>query len=107
MGWSELRKFIITNDGDLIYGGFVDSTPYLHKDLLPKGDHDCYGGGFMTVNIELHQVRFFGSSMDFGSPRFDKWTQSFMLDEPDWEYFYAPTPNSPYEKLDISKVEFF
>lgn len=103
--WSDLRKFIITVDGDLIYGGFCDK-PYLHKDLIPEGN-TCLGGGFMIVNNKLKQIRFFGESMDFGKPQFDKWTQSSMLDGEDYEFFYAVSIDAPYEKLDISKVDFY
>jgi hypothetical protein len=104
--WSDLRKFIIAEDGDLRYGGFCNTDPYLHKDLLHKGESTCYGGGFMSVNNELKQVRFSGNSMDYGAPQWDKWTQSMMLDN-DYEYFYAPAIDAPYEKLDVSNVDFW
>ena len=40
-----MHKYIITTDGELRFGDV-----HLHKDLLPWGDDECYGGGFWKIN---------------------------------------------------------
>ncbi len=40
-----------------------------HKDLLPWGDDECYGGGFWK--IEPCCICLYGRSYDFGAPDFD------------------------------------
>ena len=39
-----MQKFVITKEGELRFGDVR-----LHKDLLPWGEVECYGGGFWKV----------------------------------------------------------
>lgn len=60
-----MKKFIITKDGAMIFG----DVEY-HKDLLPKGDCECCGGGFWTIDNQRGIILLYGASFDFGSPDF-------------------------------------
>ena len=62
-----MQKFIITNDGELRFGNV-----HLHKDLLPWGDDECYGGGLWKINAGGMSIDLYGRSFDFGAPDFDK-----------------------------------
>lgn len=50
-----MQKFIITLDGELRFGDV-----HLHKDLLPLGEIDCFGGDFGILTKEEWQSAFMG-----------------------------------------------
>lgn len=60
------NKFIITQGGELKFGNV-----FLHRDLLPKGDYTCHGGGLWKVDNQNGRVILFGRSFDFGLPDFE------------------------------------
>lgn len=103
---ADARKFVITNDGELIYGGFVNFKPYIHKDLL-AGETTCNGGGILYVFSKDKIMLMCGESYDFGKPQFDKWT-SFMGNCKDWKWIYKTDLNSTVETLiDTNNVDFW
>ena len=59
------RKFIITNDGTLVFGEVE-----LHRDLIPEGDDTCHGGGMWRIDNQRGVIVLSGRSFDFGSPDF-------------------------------------
>ena len=59
------NKFIITQNGVLVFGNV-----FLHRDLLPKGDTTCYGGGLWRVDNQSGCILLYGRSFDFGPPQF-------------------------------------
>lgn len=61
-----MQKFVITQDGELRFGDVR-----LHKDLLPWGDDECYGGGFWQINAGGMSIDLYGRSYDFGTPDFE------------------------------------
>lgn len=60
------NKFIITQGGELKFGNV-----FLHRELLPKGDDTCHGGGLWKVDNQNGRVILFGRSFDFGLPDFE------------------------------------
>lgn len=62
-----MQKFVITIDGELRFGDVK-----LHKDLLPWGDSECYGGGFWQISTGGMSIDLYGRSFDFGPAEFDK-----------------------------------
>ena len=60
-----MQKFVITQDGELRFGDVR-----LHKDLLPWGDTECWGGGFWQVSANGLCIELYGRSYDFGAPDF-------------------------------------
>ena len=60
---TNMQKFVITKEGELRFGDVR-----LHKDLLPWGDDECFGGGFWKV--EACSISLYGRSFDFGAPDF-------------------------------------
>lgn len=62
-----MQKFIITKDGELRFGDV-----HLHKDLLPWGDDECYGGGFWKISAGGMSIDLYGRSFDFGAPDLDR-----------------------------------
>lgn len=60
-----MRKFIITNDGTLVFGDVS-----LHRDLIPEGDDTCHGGGMWRIDNQRGFVLLSGRSFDFGAPEF-------------------------------------
>lgn len=62
-----MRKFIVTQDGELRFGDV-----HLHKDLLPYADTECYGGGMWAINAGGMSIDLYGSSFDFGKADFSK-----------------------------------
>lgn len=60
-----MRKFIITEDGTLLFGDVA-----LHRDLIPEGDDTCHGGGFWQIDNQKGIVLLTGRSFDFGAPEF-------------------------------------
>lgn len=60
-----MRKFIITNDGTLVFGD-VD----LHRDLIPHGEDTCHGGGLWRIDNQRGIIELSGRSFDFGAPEF-------------------------------------
>jgi len=62
-----MKKFIISNEGELIFGDV-----HLHKDLLPWGDDECYGGGLWKISAGGMSIDLYGRSFDFGIADFDK-----------------------------------
>ena len=63
------RKFIITNDGTLVFGDVE-----LHRNLIPEGDDTCHGGGLWRIDNQRGIIELSGRSFDFGAPEF-----SFLL----------------------------
>lgn len=61
-----MKKFIISNQGELILGDVV-----YHRDLLPSNQYSCHGGGFWEVDNNNKILYLSGSSSDFGYPNFD------------------------------------
>lgn len=61
-----MQKFIITKDGELRFG----DVEY-HKDLIPYGDTDCFGGGFWKINHSRMCIELYGRSYDFGPADMD------------------------------------
>ena len=61
------NKFIITLDGTLRFG-----RVYLHRDLLPRGQDTCHGGGLWLIDNQRGCVILYGRSFDFGVPDFDQ-----------------------------------
>lgn len=59
------NKFIITLDGEIRFGNV-----YLHRELLPQGQHTCHGGGFWKIDNQRGCVLLYGRSFDFGLPDF-------------------------------------
>ena len=59
------NKFIITQNGVLVFGNV-----FLHRDLLPKSDTTCYGGGLWRVDNQRGCILLYGRSFDFGEPEF-------------------------------------
>lgn len=57
----------MTEDGTLIFGDV-----HLHRDLIPKGDATCYGGGFWTIDNQRGVIILYGRSFDFGAPEFNR-----------------------------------
>lgn len=62
-----MQKFVITSDGELRFGDV-----HLHKDLLPWGDDECYGGGFWRIATGGMSIELYGRSYDFGPADFDR-----------------------------------
>lgn len=62
-----MQKFIITLDGELRFGDV-----HLHKDLLPLGEIDCFGGGFWDIDEGGMAISLHGRSFDFGPPNFEE-----------------------------------
>lgn len=60
------NKFIITNSGELIFGNV-----YLHRELLPKGEDSCLGGGLWKIDNQNGRMILYGKSFDFGYPELD------------------------------------
>ena len=60
------NKFIITEDGEIRFGNV-----FLHRELLPKGDTTCHGGGLWQIDNQRGCIILFGRSFDFGLPDFD------------------------------------
>ena len=54
-------------DGELRFGDVK-----LHKNLLPWGDEECFGGGMWQFGGGGAYVNLFGYSMDFGLPDFSQ-----------------------------------
>lgn len=61
-----MQKFVITRDGELRFGDVR-----LHKNLLPWGDDECFGGGFWQISVGGMSVDLYGRSFDFGAPDFE------------------------------------
>lgn len=61
----QMQKFIITLDGVLECGDVS-----LHRNLIPRGDSTCHGGGFWRVDNQRGIVLLYGRSFDFGAPEF-------------------------------------
>lgn len=102
----EARKFIIAEDGELRIGRFCEHRPYPHKDLL-FGDKSCFGWGYVYIIPQENTILFFGESIDFGEPQFDKWKYSYYLTS-DWKYVYNKRLEDEYEQvLDTSHIEFW
>ena len=62
-----MQKFVITIEGELRFGDV-----HLHKDLLPWGDDECYGGGFWKINAGGMSIDLWGRSYDFGPADFNE-----------------------------------
>ena len=62
-----MSKFIITQDGVMEFGDV-----YMHRDLIPKGDNTCHGGGFWRIDNQRGIVILYGQSFDFGAPDFSR-----------------------------------
>ena len=60
-----MQKFVITKNGVLRFGDVS-----LHKDLLPWGESECFGGGFWRV--EAGSISLYGRSFDFGPPQLNQ-----------------------------------
>ena len=60
-----MRKFIITQDGELRFGDVG-----LHRDLIPDGQDTCHGGGFWAIDNQRGCIVLSGRSFDFGAPEF-------------------------------------
>jgi len=59
------NKFIISKDGTMILGNV-----YLHRELLPKGEDTCHGGGLWKIDNQNGRLLLYGKSFDFGYPDF-------------------------------------
>lgn len=100
----DVRKFIISEDGEIRIGGFFDYHPYLHKELL-YGDKTCYGGGYCYVIPHEKTFLMYGKSTDYGAPQFDKFTN--FEGTPDWKFIYKNDINDEEETvIDTTNVEF-
>ena len=62
-----MQKFVITLDGELRFGDV-----HLHKDLLPYGVNDCFGGGLWKINAGGMSIDLYGCSFDFGPADFNQ-----------------------------------
>lgn len=62
-----MQKFIITMDGTLVFGDVS-----LHRDLIPDGQNECYGGGFWNIDNQRGIILLSGRSFDFGAPVFSQ-----------------------------------
>ncbi len=60
------NKFIITLDGEIKFGNV-----FLHKDLLPQGEHICHGGGLWKIDNQRGCILLYGRSFEFGPPDFE------------------------------------
>ena len=45
---------------------------YLHRDLLPIGHDECYGGGLWKIDHARSAIILYGRSFDFGGPDFTR-----------------------------------
>lgn len=61
------NKFIITLGGEIRFGNV-----FLHRDLLPKGDATCHGGGLWKIDNQNGRILLYGRSFDFGAPDFSE-----------------------------------
>lgn len=65
------NKFIITLSGELRFGNV-----FLHRDLLPRGDNSCHGGGLWEIDNQRGIILLYGRSFDFGLPSFEHATHT-------------------------------
>lgn len=85
-----MQKFIITIDGEMRFGDVR-----LHKELIPYGGDDCYGGGSWSLSHDGSEIELFGASYDFGPACFDRlksidWTGIDCRSHPLRYYPYYP-----------------
>lgn len=83
------NKFIITLDGEIKFGNV-----FLHRELLPRGDSSCHGGGLWRIDNQRGMIILFGRSFDFGLPDFDfarKIDKTIMPGSLGYQIFYQRT----------------
>lgn len=97
-----MQKFVITKEGEMRFGDVE-----LHRQLLPWGDEDCYGGGYWEVSVKDKKLILHGCSYDFGSPQFEELKSVDYSFFGGYEFPLEFWPHHPYEeeRMEISIPE--
>lgn len=84
-------------------GGFLRmGMAYNHKDLV-IGYEKVYGGGWWSRNDEKKEIILYGSSGDYGSPKFSCLSMA-PAQFRDYTFIYTPYQGLPGNVLDMSDV---
>ena len=105
-------KFILVSSPQRpMTGTFVYGQVWQHKDLLEAwrdvhGYCKIHGGGWYLLDEEQKSITLYGSSGDYGEPRF-AFLNRIPAQLKDYAFFYTPILGLPPNRLPLEDVEWY